>query len=113
MDIRTILAALDPDDRAVWLQHRTDMRRVYLSAHNATVGIGRWNEHDDAMMDLIDIKLATLFDRAGRFNATEDIVGKKDASKIEDHIAHEDMKLSARLPNVWPALNGTLNGKVN
>lgn len=75
MDIREILAALSPDDRALWSEHRTAMRRSFLTAHNHTVGIANWTDKDDAFADLIDIQLALLFDRAGRFEATKDIIG--------------------------------------
>lgn len=84
-DIREVLNALDETDRTLWRQHRTEMRRSYMAAHNTVNGVVNWSDKDDAFIDLIDIQLALLFDRAGRFAATKDIVGK-DADKIIEHI---------------------------
>lgn len=93
-DIREILNALDVDDRALWSEHRTIMRRSFLNAHNETVGIDKWTFEDDAFMDLIDIRLALLFDRAGRLQSTTDIVG--DGAEIEaDLLSKEDIVKSA------------------
>jgi hypothetical protein len=85
-DIREILNALDDNDKRLWQQHRTEMRRSYLNAHNTTLGMAAWDFNDDAFLDLIDIRLAILFDRSGRFAATKDIVGEVDAEKIEADI---------------------------
>ncbi len=89
MDIREILAALSPDDRALWSEHRTAMRRSFLTAHNHTVGIANWTDKDDAFADLIDIQLALLFDRAGRFEATKDIIGSDKAESIAANIIEQ------------------------
>jgi hypothetical protein len=97
-DIREILNALDVDDRALWSEHRTIMRRSYLNAHNETVGMGQWSHEDDAFLDLIDIRLALLFDRAGRLNATHDIVGNGD--KIEKELKDMDAELAASVGKV-------------
>lgn len=94
-DIREILSALDIDDRALWSEQRTTMRRSYLNAHNQTVGIGSWSHEDDAFMDLIDIRLALLFDRAGRLNATHDIVGN--GNKIEDDLKASEDKMKDKI----------------
>jgi hypothetical protein len=94
-DIREILNALDVDDRALWSEHRTIMRRSFLNAHNETVGMGKWSHEDDAFMDLIDIRLALLFDRAGRLNATHDIVG--DGAEIEQNIKDMEDKAKVKL----------------
>lgn len=84
-DIREILAALSDDDRAMYTQHRNEMRRSYLIAHNQTVGMDKWTETDDQFLDYIDIMLALLYDRAGRLTATKDILGD-DKSKLEKDI---------------------------
>lgn len=86
MDIREILNALSTDDRAMWSEARTNMRRAFLHAHNETVGIAHWEATDDAFCDLLDIQLALLFDRAGRMNMVKDIIGKEDANKITTKI---------------------------
>lgn len=83
-DIREVLNALDEQDKRLWSQHRTEMRRSYMAAHNAVLGIAAWDHNDDAFIDLIDIKLALLFDKAGRFTP------KWDGDKIKEIIASED-----------------------
>lgn len=93
-DIREVLKALSPEDRTLWDQCRNSMRSVYLNAHNSIIGIAGWKSEDDAFLDLIDIRLALLFDRAGKLNTVEEIVSKEDAKKIETSIekAEDDMK---------------------
>ena len=96
-DIREILNALSIDDRALWSEQRTIMRRSYLNAYNETVGMANWSHEDDAFLDLIDIRLALLFDRAGRLNAVKEIIGNGD--KIE-----EDLKASEdKMKEQWAA----------
>ena len=86
LDVREILKSLSPEDKIVWEQSRTEMRRTYLNAHNAIVGVAAWDKHDDAFMDLIDIKIAVLFDRAGKIEASKDIISKNDTDDIEKQI---------------------------
>lgn len=101
-DIREILNALSVDDRAVWSEHRTTMRRAFFTAHNATVGIANWTDKDDAFADLIDIQLALLFDRAGRFETTKDIVGN--GNKIaEAVIADSEASKASKMLKEWPS----------
>src|SRR6267154_191058 len=71
-DIREIINSLDDQDKTMFNQHRTEMRRSYLPAHNSIIGVHAWDAYDDAFMDIIDLKLAILFDRAGRFEAVKD-----------------------------------------
>lgn len=97
MDIREILLALSPDDRALWSEHRTAMRRSFLTAHNMTVGIGNWSDKDDAFADLIDIQLALLFDRAGRLNTADpfkQVIGTEKAEAIAKDITAQSMNLN-------------------
>lgn len=88
MDIREILKALDEKDRRLWSECRTAMRKVYLTAHNKVLGLSDYEAQDDAFMDLIDIKLALLFDRGGRVNATKPLIGE-DAEKIEEDLINK------------------------
>jgi hypothetical protein len=104
MDIREILNALSPEDRQLWSQHRTEMRRSYLNAHNTTVGMVAWSANDDAFLDLIDIKLAMLFDQSGKLEATKDIIGKDDESRIETKILAESDAVKNKQVNMS---NGT------
>ena len=84
-DIREILAALSDEDRAMYTQHRNEMRRSYLLAHNETMGMDKWDSFDDQFLDYIDITLALLYDRSGKLMATKDILGD-DKPKIEKDI---------------------------
>lgn len=95
-DIREILAALSDEDRAMYTQHRNEMRRSYLIAHNQTVGMDKWDSTDDQFLDYIDIMLAVLFDRAGRLMAVKDIVGsdKSDIEKDIDAVEQNLKKIS-------------------
>lgn len=94
-DIREVLNALDEQDKRLWSQHRTEMRKSYMTAHNSVLGIAAWDHNDDAFLDLIDIKLALLFDKSGRFtpNWKEDkikeIVTVKDGDNIIKQIENE------------------------
>lgn len=102
MDIRQILAALSIEDRALWSECRTNMRRAFLHAHNETMGIGQWEAQDDAFVDLIDIQLALLFDRAGRLDTVTDIVGFTDGEKISANIESQATRLMKnKLPEAW------------
>lgn len=92
MDIREILKALDEKDRRLWSECRTAMRKVYLTAHNKVLGLADYEAQDDAFMDLIDIKLALLFDRGGRVNTSKTITGD-DADKIEKDLLDKDYEL--------------------
>ncbi len=101
-DIREIYKALSPEDRLMYSQFRTEMRRTYLNAHNSTMGIDRWEDTDDQFVDLIDIKLAVLFDRAGMMNAERDIIGAEDAIETEQkiHAADDAMKNAETSPSL-------------
>jgi len=72
-DLREILNALDEADKQLWLENRARIRAAYLTAHQQVLGVTNWHHDDDNFMDLIDIKLAILFDAAGRIAATTDV----------------------------------------
>lgn len=91
-DIREILAALSDEDRALYTEHRNEMRRRYMIAHNQTIGLPAWNATDDQFLDYMDIMLALLYDRAGRLMTTKDIIGD-DKSKFEQAIDTIDSNL--------------------
>lgn len=91
-DIREILNALSVEDRAMYTQHRNEMRRSYLMAHNETIGMEKWGNEDDRLLDYIDISLALLYDRAGRLVASKEIIGE-DKEKIETAIDSADANL--------------------
>lgn len=81
-DIRDILKGLDDNSRAVYTEVRTTMRRAYLYAHSKTLPIEHYNEQDDQFLDLIDIKIAQLFDRAGVFNHSDGHLASDTAKEI-------------------------------
>lgn len=108
MDIREVLNALSPEDRAMYIKHRNDMRRNYLLAHNQTIGMDNWNNFDDQFLDYVDITLALLYDRAGRLVATKEIIGDEKA-KIESDIAVLENNLK-KINTVTNHNNGWSNG---
>lgn len=95
-DIREILKALSAEDKAIWEHARSTMRATYIGTVGATVGAETWNVTDDAFLDLIDIKLAILFDRAGKLNAPNEIVSHEDSKLTEEaiHKAEDMLKAS-------------------
>jgi len=105
LDVREILKSLDTNDKALWLEHRTAMRRSFMSAHTTVLGIAKWDENDDAFLDLIDIRLALLFDRSGRMQQQLDkvLVDKTDGNKIEASII--GMSQASKMLNSWPKSN--------
>lgn len=101
-DIREVLAALDDADRTLWTKHRTEMRKSYMNAHNNVIGLNSWDYNDDAFLDLIDIKLALLFDKSGRLTADRTIVSNEDGEKIEDGIQQLAKMIKPNTaPNGW------------
>lgn len=91
-DIREILNALSTEDRAMYTQHRNEMRRSYLLAHTETIGMDKWAAEDDRLLDYVDISLALLYDRAGRLVASKELIGS-DKEKIEAQIDSADVNL--------------------
>lgn len=106
-DIREVLAALDDTDKRLWSQHRTEMRKSYMNAHNSVLGIAAWDHNDDAFIDLIDIKLALLFDKSGRFTPSwkddkiKEIIHANDSKQTEDDILEQEKLIrgAIRLPS--------------
>lgn len=91
MDIKKVLSALSEDDRNTWQSCRNALRSAYINAHNNIIGVQDWSIEDDAFLDLIDIKIATLFDRAGRLETAEKIIPsgepiEKDIEKAVEEI---------------------------
>ncbi len=86
-DIREVLNALEEKDRYLYSHLRTEMSSTYLKAVHETLGITNFNQEDHAFMDLIDIKLAILFDRAGKFNNAKGSIDEEAAAQIESQIA--------------------------
>lgn len=104
MDIREILKALDEKDRKLWSECRTAMRKVYLTAHNKVLGLANYEAQDDTFLDMIDIKLATLFDRGGRVNSSSTLTGD-DAVKIEEDLNLKDQELKKQLHKAEMMIN--------
>lgn len=99
-DIRDVLKGLSPEDRALYSEVRTTMRRAYLSAHAKLLPIDQFLVEDDAFLDLLDIRIAMLFDRAGVFNHVEGNLDTETAKVTEtavrasgDSIATAMMKM--------------------
>lgn len=94
-DIREVLKALSPEDKTLWTQCRSNMRSVYLNAHNNVIGMSGWSAEDDAFLDLIDIRLALLFDRSGKLDTVKDIIGAEH-KEIEQNIHTADDQMKAK-----------------
>ena len=101
-DIRDVLKGLSSDDRALYSEVRTVMRRAYLSVHAKLLPIEQYEQIDDAFLDLLDIKIAMLFDRAGVFNHVEGHLGTETAKAIEGEIKGSAETAATRmLKNGW------------
>lgn len=96
-DIRDVLKGLSADDRALYTEVRTVMRRAYLSVHAKLLPIEKYETVDDAFLDLIDIKIAMLFDRAGVFNHSEGNLGTDTAQVLETNIKANAETAATRL----------------
>lgn len=99
-DIRDVLKGLSIDDRALYTEVRTTMRRAYLYAHSKVLPIEKYEESDDNFLDLIDIKIAQLFDRAGTFNHTEGHLDTEQVAIIQSGIQSNASKMLAS--GNWP-----------
>lgn len=97
MDIRALYKSLSSEDRSVYQSIRTDMRKVYLNAHTNIVGMEHWNSDDDYFMDLLDMKIATLFDRAGHIEGVKPIVDKEEEKTIEEKIELNGQAVTLKL----------------
>jgi hypothetical protein len=97
MDIRQLYNSLSPEDRAIYQSIRTDMRKIYLNAHTNIVGMDHWDNGDDAWLDLIDIKLATLFDRAGKIESVQPIVNKEEEKTIEEKVEVRGNEITVKM----------------
>lgn len=107
-DIRDVLKGLSPDDRALYSEVRTTMRRAYLAAHAKCLPIEQYQHEDDAFLDLIDIKIALLFDRAGVFNHSDGNLETAFAKDIENAV-HKDAETAATRMMRQP-ITGTATG---
>lgn len=96
-DIRDVLKGLSAEDRAIYTEVRTQMRRAYLYAHSRTLPIEQYNQEDDAFLDLLDIKIAQLFDRAGVFNHSEGNLNIEVAKEVEKTLHNASDSLATRM----------------
>src|ERR1700748_2918899 len=97
MDIRELYKSLSPEDRIIYQKLRTDMRKLYLNAHNSIVGVENWSLEDDALLDLFDIKIAVLFDRAGSIEGLKPVVDKTETETIEKAIEAQGEKVTTKM----------------
>lgn len=96
-DIRDVLKGLDTDSRAIYTEVRTQMRRAYLYAHSKTLPIEQYNQEDDNFLDMIDIKIAMLFDRAGVFNHVEGNLNTNAAKEVEQTLHNAADSMATKL----------------
>ena len=97
MDIRALYNSLSPENRSLYQQIRTEMRKVYLNAHTDIIGMERWLMEDDAFLDLLDIKLANLFDRMGYVEGVKPIIDKEEEKQIEAGIEAKGEAITVKL----------------
>jgi hypothetical protein len=109
-DIREVLKGLSVEDRAVYMETRNVMRRAYLAAHARVLPIDRFEIEDDQFLDLIDIKLATLFDRGGMFDNAKGSIDTEQANEAEKSIESAATRLmrggntgnAGKINQEWP-----------
>lgn len=70
-DIRISFDQLSANDASLYSACRTQIRREYLTCMEAVLGVHNYTPDDDSFMDLIDVKLLSLFSRAGKLVPTE------------------------------------------
>lgn len=93
-DIRDVLKALQVEDARLYSQVRTDMRRSYMAAHAANLRLNEWTAEDDQVLDLIDIQVAMLFVRSGKFDLEKGHVDIDGKQQIEAQIKAKSEELS-------------------
>lgn len=95
-DIRDVLKGLDVEDRALYSETRTAMRKAYLNAHSKILTVEKYDASDDQFLDLIDIKIAQLFDRSGHFDNSQGHIEIETAKETEEVIKSEATQLINR-----------------
>lgn len=104
-DIREVLKGLSVDDRACYMEARNIMRRAYLAAHARVLPIDKFEIEDDQFLDLIDIKLATLFDRSGMFDSSKGSIDTDQVNETEKSIQSAATRMMKKDNNGWPKSN--------
>lgn len=112
MDIRELYNSLSSEDRIIYQQLRSSMRKLYLTAHNSIVGIDNWSLDDDALLDLFDIKIAVLFDKAGRIEGIKSVVDKDETKAIEGKIEAQGDKVTIKMNTEMSEASQKLAAKV-
>ncbi|SRR5258708_3271793 len=113
MDIRELYQSLSPEDRMLYQKIRTDIRKVYLHAHTNIIGMDHWNVDDDYFLDLLDMKIAVLFDRAGHIEGVKAPVNKEEIKSIENAILEQGKAVGVKMAIEMSQASRTLkNGKV-
>lgn len=95
-DIREVLNALSEQDRHLYSHVRTTLRADYIQAVHEVLGVRNWSHEEDSFLDLIDIKIAVLFDRAGRFNSAQGTIDDEAAAKLEQQIVEAAAKVNTQ-----------------
>lgn len=111
-DIRDVLKGLSLDDRALYTELRTSMRRTYLLAHSKLLPIDKYEATDDAFLDLIDIKIAMLFERGGAFDHNKGVLNVAEAESIEQSVKQDYETAASKMikqplleAKPWPVQN--------
>ena len=114
MDIRELYQSLSPEDRMLYQKIRTDIRKVYLHAHTNIVGMDHWTVDDDYFLDLLDMKVAVLFDRAGAIEGAKAPVSKDEVKAIENSVEKQGKAVTVKMSTEMSEASKTLkNGKAD
>ena len=111
MDITALYKGLSADDRVIYQRVRTELRKVYLNAHTEIVGMIHWTTEDDYFLDLLDIKIAVLFDRAGLIEASNPVVDKEEEKVAETKIVTKNNSITAKINGSKALLDAIANDK--
>lgn len=114
-DLRIAMDQLTDADKQRFLTARNEMRRTYFTNHADVLGMHNWDETDDTVLDMLDLKLLTLFRRSGSLLATVE-TGKQDGQlrQLADEIAQTLKQPQAAIAppanplptaagNIWPS----------
>lgn len=111
MDIRALYKSLSPEDRIIYQQIRSDFRKIYLNAHNNIVGMDKWSMDDDYFLDLLDIKIAEMFDRMGKVDSAVTVVDKEEKEVIEASIEKSGNKITEKMNTEMSAATASMKNK--
>lgn len=109
-DIRAILETMDDDAKLDYKTWRAQIRKVYVTAHTHLLGAKAWDSTDDDFLDLIDARLAVLFDRGGAIVTNEPLDIAKQVDELGKQVLEQDDKIRDK---VYDAVIAKANTQFN